>query len=107
MLLLILFLFCLFCWQKWSSNLCMHKYKPVEFQFDPEVERTVRRLRKEQKNLKAAVTMDDFRDIGNLNPWGEIQLVNAQGGQKGQNGHIIHMVDDRNRAIWDYTVLTS
>ena len=117
MLLLILFLFCLFCWQKWSSNLCMHKYKPVEFQFDPKVERTARRLRKEQQNLKAAVIMDDSQDIGNLNSRGEMQLVNAQGGQKGQNGHIIyeqpgnnniiHMTDDRNRASWDYAVVTS
>ena len=30
--------------------------------------------------------MDDLQDIGNLNPPREIQPVNAQGGQKGQNG---------------------
>ena len=52
----------------------------------------------------------------NLNPQGEIQPVNAQGGKEGQNGqiiyrqpgnnNIIHMADDRDRAIRDYVVLT-
>ena len=55
--------------------------------------------------------------MGNLNPRGEIQPINAQGDQDGQNGqiiseqpannNIIHIADDRDRAIRDYTVLTS
>ena len=50
----------------------MRKYKHIEFQFDPEIERTVRRLRKENKNSKAAIVMDDLQDMRNLNPHGEI-----------------------------------
>ena len=46
----------------------MRKYKLVEFNFDPESERTARRLRKEQRNLRAAVVMDDLQEMGNLNP---------------------------------------
>ena len=38
----------------------MRKYNLVEFQFDQDIERTVRRLRKEQRNSKAAVAMDDL-----------------------------------------------
>ena len=55
--------------------------------------------------------------MGNLNPRGEIQPINAQGDQDGQNGqiiseqpannNIIHIADDRDRAIRDYTVLTA
>ena len=60
------------CLQKCSTNPCMRKYKPVELQFDPEIERIVRRLRKENKNSKAAIVMDDLQDMRNLNPHGEI-----------------------------------
>ena len=55
----------------------MRKYKPVEFQFDSKFERTARRLRKEHRNLKAATDMDDLQDIGDLNPCGEIEPMNA------------------------------
>ena len=34
--------------------------------------------------------MDDLQDIGNFNPRGEIESVNAQGGKEGHNGSIIH-----------------
>ena len=64
----------------------MHKYKLVEFQFDPEIERTVRTLRKENRNLRSAAIIDDLQDTQNLNPQREIEPVNAQGSQKGQNG---------------------
>ena len=66
-----------------TDNLCIRKYKPVEFQFDLEIERTARKLRKEQIISKVVVVMDDLQEMRNLNPRGEIQLVNAQGGQKG------------------------
>ena len=85
----------------------MRKYKLIEFQFDPEMERATWRLRKEQKDLKVAITMDDLQDMGNLNPRGEIQLVNEPGGQNGPPGNnIIHMADDRDRVIRDYAMLT-
>ena len=87
----------------------MCKYKTVEFQFDPEIERTTRRLTKEYRNLKAGVEMNDLQDIGNLKPCEVIEPINVQGGQEGQNGQIIHgqprnnniiyMVDDKDRAI--------
>ena len=61
--------------------------------------------------------MHELQDMGNLNPRGEIQPINAQRGQEGwnrqiiyrqpRNNNIIHMVDGRDRAIRDYTVLTS
>ena len=60
----------------------MRKYKLVEFQFDPEIERAARRLRKELRNLKV-VDMDDLQDMGNLNPHGVIEKLNAQGSQVG------------------------
>ena len=51
-----------------------------------------------------------------MNHQGETQLVNAQGGQEGQNGQIIYgqignnniinMANDRDRVIRDYAVLT-
>ena len=46
----------------------MRKYKLVEFQFDPEIKRTARRLRKKQRNSKIVVAMDDLQDMGNLEP---------------------------------------
>ena len=91
----------------------MRKYKSVEFQFDLKIERTVRRLRKENKNLRAIANINDLQDMGNLNPYRQIQLAN---GQEGQNGHniegqlgnnsIIYMANDRDRDIKDYVVLT-
>ena len=36
----------------------MHKYKPIEFQFDLEIERTAMRLRREHTNSKDVVAMD-------------------------------------------------
>ena len=94
----------------------MYKYKPVEFKFNPKIESTVRRLRKEQRNSKAVVVMNDLQDMGNLNPHGEMQPINVQGSQEGQNGriiyrqlgnnNIIHMADDRDIAIRDFAVLT-
>ena len=60
--------------------------------------------------------MDDLQDIGNFNPQGEIESVNAQGGKEGHNRSIIHgqlgnnniiyMANDRDRVIRDYVVLT-
>ena len=61
----------------------MRKYKPVEFQFDLEIERTARRLRKEHEELQATIAMDDLQDIGNLNPKREIQPVNVHEGLNG------------------------
>ena len=56
------------------------------------------------------------KDMGNLNSQGEIQPVNVEGGQKGQNeqiiygqpgnNYIIHMAYDTDKAIRDYAVLT-
>ncbi|KAH9780492.1 hypothetical protein KPL71_008099 [Citrus sinensis] len=63
----------------------MRKYKSVDFQFDPEIERTARRLRREHRELQAAVAMNDL--------------------QSGNN-NIIHMANDRDRVIRDYAVLT-
>ena len=65
------------------------------------------------RELQATVEMDDLQDMRNLNPRGEIQLVNVHEGLDGQhvhmqpgNNNIIHMADDRDRAIRDYAVLT-
>ena len=55
----------------------MHKYKLVEFQFDPEIERIARRLRKEQRNSKTAAEMDNLQDLGNLDPHRPLQPVNV------------------------------
>ena len=55
----------------------MRKFKLVEFQFDLEIERTVRRLRRGQRNSKAIVAMDDVQNLGNLEPHGPIQLINV------------------------------
>ena len=63
------------------GNHCMCKYKPVEFQLKLEIERTKRRLRKEQKNSKEVALVDDFQNIENLNPRAEIQPVNSQESQ--------------------------
>lgn len=63
----------------------MCKDRFVKFQFDLEIERTVRRLRREQRNSKTASEMDNLQDVGNLDPHGPLQPVNLQ---EGKNGHI-------------------
>ncbi|KAH9696895.1 hypothetical protein KPL71_023376 [Citrus sinensis] len=55
----------------------MRKYKSVEFQFDQEIEKPARRLRKEHRELQAAIAMDDLQDLRNLNCREEIQPVNV------------------------------
>ncbi|KAL9411530.1 hypothetical protein AB3S75_045182 [Citrus x aurantiifolia] len=91
----------------------MHKYKYVEFQLDPEIERTARRLRREHRELQAAVAIDDLQDLRNLNRREGIQPVNEHEGLNGQcvqrqpwNNNIIHTANDRDRAIRDHAVLT-
>ncbi|KAH9724028.1 hypothetical protein KPL70_007340 [Citrus sinensis] len=91
----------------------MRKDGSVVFQFDLEIERTVRRLRREQRNSKIVSSMNNLQDVGNLEPHGPLQPVNVQ---EEQNEHanqrqpgdnnIIYMADDRDRAIRDYAVLT-
>ncbi|KAH9722903.1 hypothetical protein KPL70_006892 [Citrus sinensis] len=91
----------------------MRKDRSVVFQFDPEIERTIRRLRREQRNSKTVSGMNNLQDEGNLNPHGPLQPANIQeeqnehdnGRQPGHN-NIIYMADDRDRAIRDYAVLT-
>ncbi|KAH9658480.1 hypothetical protein KPL70_023512 [Citrus sinensis] len=90
----------------------MRKYKSVDFQFDPEIERTARRLRREHRELQVAVAMDDLQDLRNLNRREGIQPVNVHEGLNGQfvqrqpgNNNIIHKANDRDRAIRDYAVL--
>ncbi|KAH9716568.1 hypothetical protein KPL71_021504 [Citrus sinensis] len=58
--------------------------------------------------------MDNLQDLGNLDPHGPLQPVNVQEEQNGHinqrqpgNNNIIYMTDDRDRAIRDYTVLTT
>ena len=91
----------------------MHKYKYVEFQFDPEIERTTRRLRRKHWEFQATVAMDDLQDLRNLNRREEIQPVNVHESLNGQyvqrqpgNNNIIHMAKDIDRAFPDYAVLT-
>ncbi len=91
----------------------MCKYKPVEFQFNLEIERTARKLRTEHRNLKVATDIYDLQNIGNLNPGGEIEPISGQEGQNGHiiyghlgNNNIIHMVDNKDRVVRDYAVLT-
>ena len=61
----------------------MFKYRLVEFQFDLEIERIARRLRKAQRNSKTAVKMDNLQDLRNLDPHGPLQPVNVQEDQNG------------------------
>ena len=91
----------------------MSKDKSVEFQFHLEIERIVRRLRREQRNSKTISKMDNLQDVGNLDPHGPLQPVNVQEGQNEHinqrqpgNNNIIYMADDRDKAIKDYVVLT-
>ncbi|XP_024042820.1 uncharacterized protein LOC112099628 [Citrus clementina] len=62
----------------------MRKDRSVVFQFDPEIERTIRRLRREQRNSKTVSGMNNLQDEGNLNPHGPLQLANIQ---EEQNEH--------------------
>lgn len=91
----------------------MRKDSSVVFQFDPEIERTIMRLRGEQKNSEIASSMNNLQDAGNLNPYGCLQPVNIQKEQNEHanerqlgNNNIIYMANDRDRAIRDYAVLT-
>ena len=92
----------------------MHaKDRSVVFQFDPEIERTIRRLRKEQRNSKTVSDMNNLQDEENLNLHRPLQPVNIQeeqnehaNGRQPSNNNIIYMADDRDRAIRDYAVLT-
>ena len=59
----------------------MRKDRSVIFQFDPEIERTVKRLRREQRNSKTVSEMDNLQDMGNLDPHRPLQPVNIQEGQ--------------------------
>ncbi|KAH9743430.1 hypothetical protein KPL70_003294 [Citrus sinensis] len=100
-------------WRKLSINTCMRKDRSVVFQFDPEIERTVRRLRREQRNSKTISDMDNLQDVGNLDPHEQLQPVNIQEKQNEHvnrrqlgNNNIIYMENDRDGAIRDYVVLT-
>ncbi|KAH9779814.1 hypothetical protein KPL71_007852 [Citrus sinensis] len=91
----------------------MRKDRSVAFNFDPEIERTIRRLRREQRNSEIASSMNNLQDTWNLNPHGPLQPVNIQeeqnehgNGRQPGNNNIIYMADDRDRAIRDYVVLT-
>ena len=76
----------------------MRKYKSIEFQFDLEIKITARRLRREHRELQAAVAMDNLQDLRNLNCREEIQPVNVHEGmneqcvqrQPGNNNHYSH-----------------
>ncbi|KAK9204876.1 hypothetical protein WN943_015141 [Citrus x changshan-huyou] len=90
----------------WPISTCMRKDRSVVFQFDPEIERTIRRLRREQRNSKTVSGMNNLQDEGNLNPHGPLQLANIQeeqnehaNGRQPGNNNIIYMADDRDRAI--------
>ena len=92
----------------------MRKDRSIAFQFDPKIKKTVRRLRKEQRNSKIVSDMDNLHELGDLYPHGPSQPVNIQekknehaNQRQPGNNNIIYMVNDRNRAIRDYTVLTS
>ena len=91
----------------------MRKDRFVVFQFDLEIEMIVRRLKREQRNLKTVSDMDNLQDVENLDPHRPLQPVNIQKGlnehvnqRQPSNNNIIYMADDRDRTIRDYTVLT-
>ncbi|KAH9792219.1 hypothetical protein KPL71_004032 [Citrus sinensis] len=91
----------------------MRKDRSVAFQFDPEIERTVRRLRREHRNSEINSSMNNLQDAQNLNPHGPLQPVNIQeeqnehaNGRQPGNNNIIYMADDRDIAIRYYIVLT-
>ena len=76
----------------------MRKDISVAFQFDPEIERTVRKLRREQRNSEIASSMNNLQDAQNLNPHGPLQPVNIQeehnehvnGRQPGNKKYYLH-----------------
>ncbi|KAH9783362.1 hypothetical protein KPL71_009280 [Citrus sinensis] len=91
----------------------MRKDGSVIFQFDPEIEWTIRRLRREQRNSKTISDMNNLQVEGNLNPNRPLQPANIQEEQNEHanrrqpgNNNIIYMADDRDRSIRDYAVLT-
>ncbi|KAH9781214.1 hypothetical protein KPL71_008370 [Citrus sinensis] len=92
---------------------CVRNDRYVAFQFDPEIERTVRRLQREQRNSNTVSSMNNLQDAGNLNPHGPLQPINIQEEQnehanerQAGNNNIIYMADDKDIAIKDYVVLT-
>ncbi|KAH9681200.1 hypothetical protein KPL71_026880 [Citrus sinensis] len=91
----------------------MRKDRSVVFQFNPKIERTIGRLRREQRNSKTVSGMNNLQVEGNLNPHGPLQPANIQEEQNEYanrrqpgNNNIIYMADDRDRAIQNYAVLT-
>ena len=56
----------------------MHKYKLVEFQFDPKIGRTTRRLKKEDWGIGSVAKMTGIQNMGDLNPYGGINPINVQ-----------------------------
>ena len=56
----------------------MGKDRYVVFQFDHDIERTVRRQQREQRNSKTISGMDNLQDVGNLDPHGPLQPVNIK-----------------------------
>ena len=89
----------------WQISTCMQKDRYAVFQLDPEIERTVRRLRREQRNSKTTSGMNNLQEEGNLNPHGPLQLVNIQ---EEQNEHANERQPSNNNIIYmaDYAVLT-
>ena len=70
-------------------------------------------MRREHWKLQADVAMDNLQEMRNLNPRGELQPVNVHERLNGQNvkrkpgnNNVLHMANNRDRAIRDYEVLT-
>ena len=75
----------------------MRKDGFVVFKFDPEIERIVRRLRREQRNSKTVSCMNNLQDVD----------VSEHANQRQPcDNNIIYMAGDRDRDIRDYAVLT-
>ena len=55
----------------------MRKEGFVVFQFDPEIERIVKRLRREQMNSKTISGMNNLQDVRSLDPHEPLQPVNV------------------------------
>ena len=66
---------------------------------------------REHCELQAAIAIDYLQDMRYLNPRGKIQPVNVHEDLNGHvhkqlgNNNIIHIANDRDRAIRDYAVL--
>ena len=56
----------------------MHKDESVIFQFDPEIEWTIRRLRREQRNSRTVSDMNNLQVEGNLSLNGPLQPANIK-----------------------------